>query len=68
MEKETRIAFTETEAAKQLGIARITLLRARQAGKINYCRIGRVVRYTPEQIEEFLKTCERSNASRTRSN
>jgi excisionase family DNA binding protein len=35
--------LSEKQAAKRLGIARITLLRAREAGRIRFFRIG-----TPE--------------------
>jgi excisionase family DNA binding protein len=60
MENKVRIVYTEVEAASQLGISRITLLRARQAGRVNFCRIGRVIRYKPEHLEAFLKACERN--------
>jgi excisionase family DNA binding protein len=59
MENIERIVYTEVEAASQLGLSRITLFRARKAGKVNFCRIGRVIRYKPEHLEEFLKDCER---------
>src|SRR5215471_3972320 len=57
--------LSEKQAAKRLGIARITLLRARAAGRIKFFRIGTRVLYCPEQLTEFLNNCER-NAPRPR--
>jgi excisionase family DNA binding protein len=52
--------LSETQAAKRLGIARITLLRAREAGRIRFFRIGTRVLYCAEQLTDFLNSCERS--------
>jgi len=49
----------EKQAAKRLGIARITLLRAREAGRIRFFRIGTRVLYCAEHLTEFLNNCER---------
>lgn len=51
---------SEREAAAYLGISRITLLRARQAGRVRFFRIGTAVRYSLDQLQEFLTTCERN--------
>src|SRR6266567_4732525 len=51
---------SEKQAAKRLGIARITLLRAREAGRIRFFRIGTSVLYCTEQLTEFLESCERN--------
>lgn len=59
--------LSEKEAAKQLGIARITLLRAREAGRIRFFRIGTRVLYSAEHLTEFLSNCER-NIRRTKAN
>jgi excisionase family DNA binding protein len=56
--------LSEKQAAKRLGIARITLLRARQAGRIRFFRIGTRVLYCAEHLTEFLNNCER-NSRRT---
>jgi excisionase family DNA binding protein len=48
------------QAAKRLGVARITLLRAREAGRIRFFRIGTRVLYCAEQLTEFLEACERN--------
>ena len=52
--------LSEKQAAKRLGIARITLLRAREAGRIRFFRIGTRVLYCSEQLMEFLGSCERN--------
>ena len=52
--------LSEKQAAKRLGIARITLLRAREAGRIKFFRIGTRVLYSEEQLTEFLLTCQKN--------
>jgi excisionase family DNA binding protein len=52
--------LSEKQAAQRLGIARITLLRAREAGRIRFFRIGTRVLYCAEQLTEFLNVCERN--------
>jgi excisionase family DNA binding protein len=52
--------LSEKQAAKRLGVARITLLRAREAGRIRFFRIGTRVLYCSEQLTEFLNGCERN--------
>jgi excisionase family DNA binding protein len=52
--------LSEKQAAKRLGIAHITLLRAREAGRIKFFRIGTRVLYSEEQLTEFLLVCERN--------
>ena len=52
--------LSEKQAAKRLGVARITLLRAREAGRIRFFRIGTRVLYCPEQLTQFLEGCERN--------
>src|SRR5882762_6280978 len=58
--------LSEKQAAKRLGIARITLLRAREAGRIRFFRIGTRVLYCAEQLTEFLEHCERNRRKRSR--
>jgi len=50
--------LSEKQAAKRLGVARITLLRARADGRIRFFRIGTRVLYNEEQIMDFLARCE----------
>jgi len=52
--------LSEKQAAKRLGIARITLLRAREAGRIKFFRIGTRILYSEAQLVEFLNACERN--------
>ena len=52
--------LSEKQAAKRLGIARITLLRAREAGRIRFFRIGTRVLYCAEHLNDFLNNCERN--------
>jgi len=54
--------MSEKQAAARLGISRITLLRAREAGRIRFFRIGTRVLYNQEQLTDFLATCERKGA------
>jgi excisionase family DNA binding protein len=56
--------LSEKQAAKRLGIARITLLRAREAGRIRFFRIGTRVLYCAEHLTEFLNNCERNSKPR----
>ena len=47
--------LTESEAAQQLRVSRITLQRARLAGKISFVRIGGSrVFYTLQHIQDYL--------------
>jgi hypothetical protein len=48
-------------------MARITLLRARDAGRIRFFRIGTRVLYCAEHLTEFLNNCER-NSRRAQAN
>src|SRR6476469_9872754 len=56
--------LSEKQAAKRLGVARITLLRAREAGRIRFFRIGTRVLYCAEQLTDFLNACERNGHER----
>lgn len=52
--------LSETQAARWLGISRITLLRARMAGRIGAYRIGTRVLYSEDRhLRPFLESCER---------
>lgn len=50
-------AYTEAQAAKRMQIAEVTLRKWRTNGKIgeNYRRLGRLVRYTHEDISSILQ-------------
>ncbi|SRR6266511_2192809 len=58
--------LSEKQAAKRLGVARITLLRAREAGRIRFFRIGTRVLYCAEHLTDFLNACERNRAKADR--
>lgn len=58
--------LSEKQAAKRLGVARITLLRAREAGRIRFFRIGTRVLYCAAQLTEFLEGCERNRRKQSR--
>jgi excisionase family DNA binding protein len=58
--------LSEKQAAKRLGVARITLLRAREAGRIRFFRIGTRVLYCAEHLTDFLNACERNAPRPTR--
>jgi hypothetical protein len=52
--------MNERDAAKFLGISRMTLLRKRNARKIGFFRVGFRVLYSKEKhLLPFLRTCER---------
>lgn len=52
--------INEIEAAKFLGISRMTLLRRRNAGEIGFFRVGFRVLYSKEKhLIPFLETCEK---------
>ena len=58
--------LSEKQAAKRLGIARITLLRAREAGRIRFFRIGTRVLYSEAHLVEFLDACEQNGSAAKR--
>jgi excisionase family DNA binding protein len=58
--------LSEKQAAKRLGVARITLLRARAAGRIRFFRVGTRVLYCAEHLTEFLERCERNRRKQGR--
>jgi excisionase family DNA binding protein len=56
--------MSEKQAAQWLGVSRITLLRARMAGRIGAYRIGARVLYSEEKhLRPFLEACERKPRS-----
>lgn len=62
--KEAMNLLSEQEAARRCGVSRITLLRARKAGKIRFYRIGTRVLFSRAQIEEFLASVEEGKKDR----
>jgi excisionase family DNA binding protein len=53
--------LNEAEAAKLLGVSKVTLWRARKAGELKFYRVGgSKVRYAIEHLNEYLTTRERA--------
>jgi hypothetical protein len=50
--------LTELEVITQYPISRTTLWKAREEGRLSYCRVGRKIVYLPEHLEAFFKGCE----------
>jgi hypothetical protein len=58
--KEEIKNYKESEAAKILGISRITLKRIRLGNEISYYRIGKArVFYGQQHLDEYMRKCER---------
>lgn len=47
--------LTENEAAARLRVCARTLRKARQAGHLQYIRIGRKVLYAPDDLDLFVE-------------
>lgn len=50
--------LSEVEAARRCGISRLTLFRARKAGRIGFYRIGRRILFSETHISDFLNVAE----------
>ena len=59
--------LSEKEAARALGISRVSLFRLRRAGLIGYYCIGGRVLYAPEHLRAYLTTVERRPSARRNS-
>ena len=46
--------MTEAEVAEYLGVSKVTVARARRDGKLNYLRVGGLVRFTPDHVASFV--------------
>jgi excisionase family DNA binding protein len=49
-----KLLFTVTEAAARLGVGRTTMYGLIAAGAITPVHIGRLTRFTPEELEGFV--------------
>ena len=58
--------LTELEVIMKYPISRTTLWKAREEGRLSYCRVGRKIVYLPEHLEEFFKSCELTAKRRSR--
>jgi Helix-turn-helix domain len=50
----TQLLLTEKEAVEALRISARKLRQARDAGTLRYVLIGRAVRYTPDDLKQFV--------------
>jgi excisionase family DNA binding protein len=46
--------LTENEVAELIGITRVTIWKHRRAGRLRFLKVGRVIRYRPEDVAAFL--------------
>jgi excisionase family DNA binding protein len=51
--------LTDRDVCALTGFDRVTLYRLRNAGKIGFYKFGKVIRYSPDHIREFLQQYER---------
>jgi excisionase family DNA binding protein len=56
--------LTDRDVCALTSLDRVTLYRLRNAGKIGFYKFGKVIRYSPEHIREFLEQHERQPKSR----
>lgn len=49
-----QLLLTEAEAAERLRLCQRTLRNARREGKLRYVLIGRAVRYTEDDLKNFI--------------
>ena len=52
------VLLTEKTAAARIGVSLTTLQRHRRAGAIECTKIGRCVKYTEQQILDYLESCK----------
>lgn len=48
--------LTDTELCEQLVVSRSTLWHLRKSSNLPFRRIGRSIRYVPDEIEQWLET------------
>src|SRR5690242_7971457 len=56
------LLLTEEEAARRLNLCPRTLRKERQAGRLPYILIGRAVRYTITDLEQFVEASRQDKA------
>ncbi|WP_145030515.1 helix-turn-helix domain-containing protein [Caulifigura coniformis] len=50
--------FTRKETADRLRVSLDTLERLASSGRLRPCRIGRLVRFSEDTINEFIHSCQ----------
>ena len=56
--------LTDRDVCSITGLDRVTLYRLRNANKIGFYKLGKIIRYSPEHVREFLEQHERQPKSR----
>lgn len=54
--------LTEAEAAKALHLCPRTLRKERKAGRLRYVKVGRAIRYSPDDLAAFIDASRQCNA------
>jgi excisionase family DNA binding protein len=49
------------QAATALGVSPVTVDRLRQSGKLSYRKIGGLVRFIPEDLDDFIRAAASTN-------
>lgn len=60
------LTYGYTEAARLLGVSDRFLRRCVSTGEIRHSKLGTNVRFTRDQLEEYLLACEQPVVSRAR--
>jgi excisionase family DNA binding protein len=58
-EMETQGLLTQDQVANRLGVSRRFVWEITNCGKIAHIRLGRLVRYRPEDVEDFITSSRR---------
>lgn len=53
--------FTKKQISRELRVSLRTVDRLLKSGDLKYLKIGRLVRITEGQLNQFLQTCETAN-------
>lgn len=56
--------LTDRDVCALTGLDRVTLYRLRNANRIGFYKFGKVIRYSPDHVREFLERHERQPKSR----
>ena len=59
-----RHLFSDGEAATYLRMSKVSLWRARRAGRINFLRIAGKIFYTSDDLDKYLNVCRNASPDR----